>query len=78
MPKAINSGLITFAFLSYLVLIGIPGRIGGNTLPVLALVAALFFWFRLRRAADSLPIGAHCVGRDRSSGQARLGTRSAG
>ena len=56
MPKAINSGLITFAFLGYLVLIGIPGRIGGNTLPVLALVAALFFWFRLRRAADSLPI----------------------
>lgn len=51
MPTAINTGLITFAFLSYLILVGIPGRTGGNALPLLALLAALFFWYRLRRAA---------------------------
>ncbi len=49
---AIRNGLIAFAFLGYLILIGIPGRIGGAALPVLALVAALFFWVRLRRDAS--------------------------
>ena len=58
MPRAIKTGLITFAFLSYLILIGVPGRIGGNTLPVLALVAAFFFWFNLRRAV-AIPAGSH-------------------
>ena len=48
---AIRTGLIGFAFLSYLILIGIPGRIGGAALPVLALIAALFFWLTLRRQA---------------------------
>lgn len=48
---AIRTGLILFAFLSYLILIGIPGRIGGSALPVLALVAAVFFWLNLRREA---------------------------
>ena len=58
MPTAIKTGLITFAFLSYLILVGIPGRTGGNALPLLALLAALFFWYRLRRTAqtDSVPI----------------------
>lgn len=46
---AVRTGLIAFAFLSYLILIGIPGRIGGPALPVLALIAALFFWLKLRR-----------------------------
>lgn len=45
---AIRNGLIAFAFLGYLILIGIPGRLGGSALPVLALVAALFFWVKLR------------------------------
>lgn len=47
--RAVRTGLIAFAFLSYLILIGIPGRIGGPALPVLALIAALFFWLILRR-----------------------------
>ena len=55
MPRAINTGLVTFAILSYLILIGVPGRIGGNALPVLALVAAFFFWFSLRREAKKPP-----------------------
>lgn len=48
---SIRTGLIGFAFLSYLILIGIPGRIGGSALPVLALISALFFWLNLRREA---------------------------
>ena len=55
MPKAIKTGLIAFAFLSYLILIGVPGRIGQNALPILAAVAAIFFWFKLRREIGSLP-----------------------
>ena len=47
--RAARTGLVAFAFLSYLILIGIPGRIGGPALPVLALIAALFFWLKLRR-----------------------------
>lgn len=47
--RAVRTGLIAFAFLSYLILIGIPGRIGGSALPVLALLVALFFWLKLRR-----------------------------
>lgn len=50
---AIRTGLVGFAFLSYLILIGIPGRIGGSALPVLALISALFFWLNLRREAAS-------------------------
>ncbi len=49
---AVRTGLIAFAFLSYLILIGIPGRIGGPALPVLALIAALFFWLKLRRESN--------------------------
>ncbi len=49
MPTAIKTGLITFAFLGYLILIGLPGRTGGNALPLLAFAATLFFRYRLRR-----------------------------
>ena len=49
--KAVRTGLITFACLSYLILVGIPGRIGGAALPSLALIAALVFWFNFRRNA---------------------------
>ena len=55
MPRAINTGLVTLAFLMYLILIGIPGRIGGSALPILALIAALFFWFSLRRDSEGQP-----------------------
>ena len=49
---AVKNGLIAFAFLGYLILIGIPGRIGGSALPILALVTLLFFWVRIRREAS--------------------------
>lgn len=54
MPTAIKTGLITFALLSYLILVGIPGRTGGNALPLLALLAALLFWYRLRRNSQAI------------------------
>ena len=50
---AVRTGLVGFAFLSYLILIGIPGRIGGSALPVLALISGLFFWLNLRRETAS-------------------------
>ena len=51
--RAVRTGLVAFAFLGYLILIGIPGKIGGSALPVLALIAALFFWLTLRRESAS-------------------------
>ena len=56
--RAVITGLVAFAFLSYLILIGIPGRIGGPALPVLALIAALFFWLKLRRESIEPSRGA--------------------
>ena len=52
--NAVRTGLVAFAFLGYLILIGIPGKIGSSALPVLALIAALFFWLTLRRESASL------------------------
>ncbi len=51
--RAVRTGLVAFAFLGYLILIGIPGKIGGPALPALALIAALFFWLTLRRESAS-------------------------
>ncbi len=51
---AVRTGLVAFGFLGYLILIGIPGKLGGPALPVLALVAALFFWLILRRETAGL------------------------
>ena len=67
--RAVRTGLIAFAFLSYLILIGIPGRIGGPALPVLALVAALFFWLILRREALEQFKQVTGVGQDSSEGK---------
>ncbi len=51
---AVRTGLVAFGFLGYLILIGIPAKLGGPALPVLALVAALFFWLILRRESAGL------------------------
>lgn len=58
MSKAIKTGLTAFAFVSYFIFIGIPGRIGvPAALPMLAVVAGLFFWLNLSRApAEDRPI----------------------
>lgn len=50
--RSVKTGLVAFACLSYLILVGIPGRIGGAALPSLALIAALVFWFNFRRNQD--------------------------
>ena len=50
--RLVKTGLVAFACLSYLILVGIPGRIGGAALPSLALIAALVFWFNFRRNED--------------------------
>lgn len=58
MSKAIKTGLTAFAFVSYFIFIGIPGRMGVSAaLPMLAVVAGLFFWLNLSRApAEDRPI----------------------
>lgn len=62
---AVRTGLIAFAFLSYLILIGIPGRIGGPALPALALIAGLFFWLKLRR--ESIELSQKATGQSQDS-----------
>ena len=52
--RAVRAGLVAFAFLAYLILIGVPGKMGGPALPVLAAISALFFWLTLRREFASL------------------------
>ena len=54
--RSVKTGLVAFACLSYLILVGIPGRIGGAALPSLALIAALVFWFNFRRNEDFLTV----------------------
>lgn len=57
MSKAINSGLVAFAFFTYLILVGIPGRLGEGAPLLLAAVAGLFFWLNLRgQEADTGPL----------------------
>ncbi len=70
MPKSIKTGLIAFAFLSYLILVGLPGRTGGNALPLLAFAAALFFWYRLRRESRTQ---SRLVPQSGAAGQAKPG-----
>jgi len=41
-------GAIAFAILTYLILIGLPTRLGAPAMSVLALLAALIFWLALR------------------------------
>ena len=52
--RAVRTGLVAFAFLAYLIFIGVPGKIGGSALPVLALISALFNWLALRRESAAL------------------------
>jgi len=58
MKKAFNIGLIAFAVLTYLVLIGLPTRLEGAAQPVLALLLALFVYAVLRGQAKELGRGA--------------------
>ncbi|MDE0633984.1 MAG: hypothetical protein OXH73_20930 [Caldilineaceae bacterium] len=69
--RAVRTGLVAFAFLSYLILIGIPGRIGGPALPVMALIAALFFWVKLRR--ESIEPSKEATGRGQDGFEGKPG-----
>lgn len=46
--RGLRIGAIAFAILTYLILIGVPTRIGVLAMPVLALLTALIFWVALR------------------------------
>jgi len=54
MKKGFNTGLIAFAVLTYLTLIGLPTRLAGAAQPVLALLLALFVYAVLRRQATEM------------------------
>ncbi|MBI3957566.1 MAG: hypothetical protein HY328_02065, partial [Chloroflexi bacterium] len=51
MHKGLNTGLIAFGILTYLLLVGLPTRLAGAAQPVLALLLALFVYFALRGQA---------------------------
>lgn len=46
--RGLRIGAIAFAILTYLVLVGLPLRLGDLALPILAGAMALFFWLALR------------------------------
>jgi len=58
MKKGLNTGLIAFAILTYLTLIGLPTRLAGAAQPVLALLLALFIFAALRSQAKEMGRGA--------------------
>lgn len=58
--KGVNTGLIAFAFLTYLILIGIPQRVAGFAFLVLALATFVVVFGRLRRDAATRP-SAHVL-----------------
>ncbi len=57
MRKTFNIGLIAFAILTYLTLIGLPTRLAGATQPVLAVLLALFVYAVLRGPARETGMG---------------------
>lgn len=58
MNTGIKTGLIAFAALTYLVLIGLPVRLEGATQAVLALFVAFFVYASLRKPAQEMGKGA--------------------
>lgn len=57
MQKGLNTGLIAFAILTYVILIGLPTRLEGAAQPVLALLLALFVFAVLRSQAKEMSRG---------------------
>ncbi|HBY99139.1 MAG: hypothetical protein M5U01_36300 [Ardenticatenaceae bacterium] len=55
MQKGLKTGLIAFALLTYLILIGTPQRLAGAAFPMLALVAGVLIFGSVRRDAVSKP-----------------------
>jgi branched-chain amino acid transport system permease protein len=52
MQQGIKSGLIAFAVMTYLILVGLPQRIGELALPILAVIAALLIYLLLRKPSQ--------------------------
>ncbi|HRJ42631.1 MAG TPA: hypothetical protein PL105_12175, partial [Caldilineaceae bacterium] len=57
MKNGLTKGLVAFAALTYLILIGLPTRLEEAALPVLAVLTALFFWMVLRGQARESSTG---------------------
>lgn len=56
MNRGLNTGLVAFAALTYLILIGLPVRLESAAMPVLAALTAIFFYLMLRgKLRDSGP-----------------------
>ena len=51
--RGLRIGAIAFGILTYLILVGVPLRLGDLAFPVLAGVMALFFWLALRGGGHS-------------------------
>jgi branched-chain amino acid transport system permease protein len=52
MQQGIKTGLIAFAVMTYLILVGLPQRIGELAFPILSMVAALLFYLLLRKSSQ--------------------------
>ncbi|MBX2999340.1 MAG: hypothetical protein KF893_12570 [Caldilineaceae bacterium] len=52
MQQGIKTGLIAFAVMTYLILVGLPQRIGELAFPVLSVIVALLFYLLLRKPSQ--------------------------
>ena len=59
--RGVNIGLIAFAILTYLILIGIPTRIGAAAFPVFSVLVALFIFAMMRRPLKGYPAGRPAI-----------------
>jgi branched-chain amino acid transport system permease protein len=56
--RGLRIGAISFGILTYLILVGLPTRIGDAAMPVLAVAMALLFWISLRGGASKQDVSA--------------------
>jgi len=60
--KSFTTGLIVYGVLTYLILIGIPIRLGALAFPILSIIATLLYYGLLRRKATEESAGGVMVG----------------
>jgi branched-chain amino acid transport system permease protein len=56
--RGLRIGAIAFGILAYLILIGVPIRLGELAMPVLSIAMALYFWLSLRGGASKQDVSA--------------------
>ncbi len=56
--RGLRIGAISFGILTYLILVGLPTRIGDAAMPVLAVAMALLFWISLRGGVSKQDVSA--------------------